>query len=788
MNKLFTPAAFSILAISAFFFSFDTGKPSGTSFPSDSLRRKEDLKYILSLLDPDRTSNGRVSYKDKVFTDWLTRTGELPPDWDALPSIPYLPDPMLIRKNGKQVPVTTLADWNKKRKELKEQLQYYITGTYPEQPKNLSVKLLNETSDGQVTLRTVELSFGPKKEARLTIELLIPPGKGPFPVFMTNWNHREWAQIAVKRGYIGCVYAGADSKDDTEDYARIWTDQYDFTRLMRRAYGAFVAVDYLYTLPFVDKKKIGITGHSRNGKQSLMAAAFDERITAVVTSSAGSGAEVPWRYSSYPYDVEDIALLTVAQPAWLHPRLRFFTGRENKLPIDQNSFMALVAPRGLMVSTATNESATNPWGAEQALKSAGKAYRFLNAEDQIMIRYRPGLHGTSAKDIEGYVDFFDFVFKRSKVSPASNLIYDYSFNNWLALSKEKTDPLSFPRKRIDDILIQKDGKTLATQKAWEEKKESVRKHIQWLMGNEPPVVTNYGPTTLKNGGLGESYMGTFLKRPAATKDMEVMNVTPYKGFGDNLFGYLYYPREKAKNQKLPVLIYLHEYDYGKGFTPIGHQHELQSFFEKLTRQGYAVFSYDMMGFGNRMEEGTRFYERYPQWSKMGKLVSDVNAAVIMLKHLDIVDETKIFTAGYALGATVGLYATALNKDIAGTISVAGFTPMRTDHAGKGTQGIAAFSHLHGLLPRLGFFIGHEERIPTDFHEIISSIAPRPVLLIAPQKDWNTTPEDIRTATDEARKIYSLYGKEDHLELASPVDYNRLSVPMRQLIFDWCGRQ
>ena len=67
---------------------------------------------------------------------------------------------------------------------------------------------------------------------------------------------------------------------------------------MRRAYGASRAVDYLYTFPFVDKDKIGITGHSRNGKQSLIAAAFDERITACIPSSGGTGAEMPWRYCS----------------------------------------------------------------------------------------------------------------------------------------------------------------------------------------------------------------------------------------------------------------------------------------------------------------------------------------------------------------------------------------------------------------------------------------------------------------------------------------------------------
>jgi dipeptidyl aminopeptidase/acylaminoacyl peptidase len=52
-----------------------------------------------------------------------------------------------------------------------------------------------------------------------------------------------------------------------------------------------------YTLDEVDKSKIAITGHSRNAKQSLLAAAFDDRITAVISSSGGTGGEFPFRYT-----------------------------------------------------------------------------------------------------------------------------------------------------------------------------------------------------------------------------------------------------------------------------------------------------------------------------------------------------------------------------------------------------------------------------------------------------------------------------------------------------------
>src|SRR5690606_29012591 len=176
---------------------------------------------------------------------------------------------------------------------------------------------------------------------------------------------------------------------------------------------------------------------------------------------------------------------------------------------------------------------------------------------------------------------------------------------------------------------------------------------------------------------------------------------------DYLYGYLYYPKDedgKIKKGKLPVVIYQHEYDYSKGFSSY---HKIESFIKGMVDRGYAVFMYDMMGFGNRMEEATHFYDRYPRWSKMGKLVADLEGAVDAMNNLDFVDSTKVLVAGYSLGATVALYTAALDERVAGVVSVSGFTPMRLDTPDKGTEGIQAYSHLHGLLPRLGFFLGLE---------------------------------------------------------------------------------
>ncbi|MFW5878145.1 MAG: hypothetical protein ACOCUP_03415, partial [bacterium] len=203
---------------------------------TDSVKQKEHLEKLLNWLPPDRTYNGRVSFLDETFQSWLDRTGELPPDFDNMPSLPFLPDPLIMDEGGQNIPVITMEQWEEKRKWMEMHLKYYITGTTPPPPSNLKWSVLSEEKDGEVTLQMVQLTFGPGHNARLNLELIIPPGEGPFPVFLTQWNHREWAQIAVRRGYIGCIYAGADARDDTEEYSEIWAGDYDFTRLMRRAW------------------------------------------------------------------------------------------------------------------------------------------------------------------------------------------------------------------------------------------------------------------------------------------------------------------------------------------------------------------------------------------------------------------------------------------------------------------------------------------------------------------------------------------------------------------------
>jgi len=71
--------------------------------------------------------------------------------------------------------------------------------------------------------------------------------------------------------------------------------------------------------------------------------------------------------------------------------------------------------------------------------------------------------------------------------------------------------------------------------------------------------------------------------------------------------------------------------------------------------------------------------------------------------------------------------------------------------------------------------------------LLGLIAPRPVLVMQPQLDRDATPADVKTAVDEARKVYSLYGASDKLGWREPWDYNRLPNQLQDELIQWMGQ-
>jgi len=115
------------------------------------------------------------------------------------------------------------------------------------------------------------------------------------------------------------------------------------------------------------------------------------------------------------------------------------------------------------------------------------------------------------------------------------------------------------------------------------------------------------------------------------------------GFGNYLHANLYYPSNATigdGGESLPTVIWLHPFSHNSGFNEgyMESSSDNGAIYYALANQGYLVMAFDQLGMGGRIYEtlnlntngGSRFYDRFPNWSQLGKMVKDVSSAVDFL--------------------------------------------------------------------------------------------------------------------------------------------------------------
>ena len=107
---------------------------------------------------------------------------------------------------------------------------------------------------------------------------------------------------------------------------------------------AMRAVDYLSSLPQVDRKRIGSIGHSHGGYGTLFAMAFDERIKVGVVSCG---------FTCFRADPSPERWF---RNTALIPRLGGFEKKMEGTPVDFHHLFAAIAPRALFISAALQDS------------------------------------------------------------------------------------------------------------------------------------------------------------------------------------------------------------------------------------------------------------------------------------------------------------------------------------------------------------------------------------------------------------------------------------------------
>ena len=274
----------------------------------------------------------------------------------------------------------------------------HFIGSYPEQtPAILSAEVTaSKTHEDGSVRRRIRVVLDTPRRVAFEMALWAPSGAGPFPLLLTapRFYQRAWAEDALERGYAVCLFPGVDSHHREADYAgydSVWqTVRREFpdatwTEISTKAWLASRCIDYLLgdsSVVKISPGQIAIIGFSRYGKQSMIAGAFDERITCVVARSPGSPGASPYRltsrntYAEAPSDFPS---------EWFLPSLRNFTGRENDLPIDAHGWYALIAPRAYLIHTAHNDGSEPTFAVEKGYIEGRSVYRLLGAEQNLRI-------------------------------------------------------------------------------------------------------------------------------------------------------------------------------------------------------------------------------------------------------------------------------------------------------------------------------------------------------------------------------------------------------------------
>lgn len=329
-----------------------------------------------------------------------------------------LPDPLVL-KDGRPVKTPEMW-WTHRRMEIVEDFDREILGRVPAVTPKVNWEVVSTVKErvGVVPVITKKLvghvdnSLYPQVAVNIQVTLTTPANAvGPVPVIVLlslspevmaalgkrfpnllaekgptwqqqvlakGWGYANYLPTTVQddngegltQGIIGLVNKGQPRKPDDWGALRAW------------AWGASRVLDYFETDKAVDAKQVGIAGHSRYGKASLVAMAYDFRFAIGYISSSGeSGAKLYRRNFGEP--IGNIA--GTGESHWMAGNFLKYDGplTESDLPVDAHELIALCAPRPVFIGAGATEG--DGWadarGMFLAEVAAGPVYRLLGNKD-----------------------------------------------------------------------------------------------------------------------------------------------------------------------------------------------------------------------------------------------------------------------------------------------------------------------------------------------------------------------------------------------------------------------
>ena len=246
-------------------------------------------------------------------------------------------------------PPAALADWEKERAALRDRIQQ-AWGEFPASPCPLQPRLVGTLS--REGYRVEKIVFQTRPGIWMTANAYVPDRPGKLPAVLCVHGH--WAGAKqdpvvqsrclglTKLGFFVLVVDafGAGERGLSKALGEYHGEMVAATLLPvglplcgLQVYENGRAIDYLLTRPEVDGRRLGVTGASGGGNQTMYAGAWDDRLAAAVpVCSVGN-------YQAY---LGAACCMCEVVPGALQ-----FT--------EESGLLALTAPRALMIVNATKD-------------------------------------------------------------------------------------------------------------------------------------------------------------------------------------------------------------------------------------------------------------------------------------------------------------------------------------------------------------------------------------------------------------------------------------------------
>ncbi len=295
--------------------------------------------------------------------------------------------------------IHNLAEWEEYRWKLKRNMEA-IMGSLPDRQNLPDFDIRIKDSLRTESYLRLSIDFQAAKGERVPAYLYIPHRSsvtGQLPAMLAlhptgadgkkivdgeGKENRGYAKELAERGYI-VIAPDYPSFGDLSEYD-FNNDRYE-SGTMAAIFYHMRCVDLLMDRSDVDRDRIGVIGHSLGGHNAMFVGAFDERLKVIVTSCG-------WTQFEY-YDIGPVAshyggrLGPFAQDRYMPLVRDKYELDGERIPINYHEMIALLAPRAFFSNSPLNDSNFEVRGVIKGMEMAQGAYHFLQADNQIQVRY-----------------------------------------------------------------------------------------------------------------------------------------------------------------------------------------------------------------------------------------------------------------------------------------------------------------------------------------------------------------------------------------------------------------